>query len=186
MIHRLITVFFIVGCSTEPKDCAGVEGGIATIDDCGICGGNNENKDCLGECFGNNYGDEYNCSECSVYLWGNCYDIKTTTTLNLSGSRINGEIPPEIGNLKNLFQLWLYDNNLKGTIPPEIGNLTYLMDLNLSDNQLSGGLPEEICNLEFLWFFSISNNQFCPPYPSCINSFEIGVQDTSNCPYSTS
>ena len=42
LLYPLILAFFI-SCSTEPevKDCAGVENGAATIDDCGICGGDN-------------------------------------------------------------------------------------------------------------------------------------------------
>lgn len=32
-------IFLLFSCSTEPEDCAGVEGGSATIDNCGICNG---------------------------------------------------------------------------------------------------------------------------------------------------
>ena len=43
MIRRLIILLLIVGCnnSTAPKpdDCAGVVGGTAVLDDCGICNG---------------------------------------------------------------------------------------------------------------------------------------------------
>ena len=35
----LIILLFIVGCGTEPEDCAGVAGGTAVEDDCGVCGG---------------------------------------------------------------------------------------------------------------------------------------------------
>jgi len=43
LLYTLILSAFFISCSTEPedKDCAGVEGGSATIDDCGVCGGNN-------------------------------------------------------------------------------------------------------------------------------------------------
>ena len=37
MIRRLIILLLIVGCGTEPEDCAGVEGGNAYLDDCGGC-----------------------------------------------------------------------------------------------------------------------------------------------------
>ena len=36
-----------------------------------------------------------------VQLWGECYNIEETTELYV-GSELNGEIPPEIGNLTNL------------------------------------------------------------------------------------
>jgi hypothetical protein len=37
----LLSIILIVGCSTEPEDCAGVEGGTAVVDECGKCGGDN-------------------------------------------------------------------------------------------------------------------------------------------------
>jgi hypothetical protein len=48
MIRRLIILLLIVGCGTEPtsthheleqEDCAGVAGGTAIEDECGVCGG---------------------------------------------------------------------------------------------------------------------------------------------------
>ena len=39
MIRRLIILLLLVGCGTEPEDCAGVEGGTAVEDDCGVCNG---------------------------------------------------------------------------------------------------------------------------------------------------
>ena len=50
MIRRLIILLLIVGCGTEPEDCAGVLGGIAEIDDCGGCiGGDTGKEACEGE-----------------------------------------------------------------------------------------------------------------------------------------
>ena len=53
----LILSLFIFSCDEEP-DCAGVPGGSAKEDDCGICSGGttglvaNVSKDCRGECNG--------------------------------------------------------------------------------------------------------------------------------------
>jgi len=33
----IIPILFILSCSTEPEDCAGVEGGTAYLDECGTC-----------------------------------------------------------------------------------------------------------------------------------------------------
>ena len=44
---------------------------------------------------------------------------------------MSGGIPPELGNLANLTQLWLYGNELSGGIPPELGNLANLEGLHL-------------------------------------------------------
>ena len=38
---------FWCSAETEPEDCAGVSGGSSTIDDCGICGG--DNSTCIDE-----------------------------------------------------------------------------------------------------------------------------------------
>ena len=128
--------------------------------------------------------------------------------LDLGGSNLTGEFPPEIGNLTNLIELALYNNQLTGPIPPEIGNLTNLSYLSLGgnqltgsipseignltsmtmlklqDNQLNGDIPESICELNITWSdskrFRLYNNQFCPPYPSCIEDY-VGEQDTSDC-----
>ena len=150
------------------------------------------------------YYDLY-CSEGYVELWGNYYDIETTTNLDfyndditgiipphigclinltnlyLQSNQLTGEIPPEIGNLTNLEELILYNNQLTGEIPEEIGNLTNLNFLYLQSNQLTGEIPEEICNQGDI-NPSVGNNQLCPPYPSCISQSDIDSQDTSNCP----
>ena len=54
---------------------------------------------------------------------------------------MTGEIPPELGGLSNLTQLWLNDNQLTGEIPPELSNLSNLSELYLSGNGLTGCVP---------------------------------------------
>ena len=45
----IFPILFLLSCSTEPeaepKDCVGIEGGNAVIDDCGICEGDDNNGD---------------------------------------------------------------------------------------------------------------------------------------------
>ena len=124
-----------------------------------------------------------------VTLWGEVYSVENTTGLELYNNELTGEIPPEIGNLTNLFYLNLGYNQLTGSIPSEIGNLTNLIYLYLQSNGLTGEIPESICSLTNLNWSSywinlvysyIYNNQLCPPYPSCIEDY-VGVQDTTNC-----
>ena len=68
-----------------------------------------------------------NCiAEVEVELWGNCYNIQTTTQLNVSGAGLSGEIPAQIGSLSNLYLIDLSNNRLSGQIPLEIGNLINL------------------------------------------------------------
>ncbi|MDC0145592.1 right-handed parallel beta-helix repeat-containing protein [bacterium] len=52
----------VCGGENTDKDCAGVCFGQAIIDDCGICDGSNTDQDCNGECFGTAYID--GCSNC--------------------------------------------------------------------------------------------------------------------------
>jgi len=170
MIRRLIILLLIVGCVTEPEDCAGVAGGTAELDNCGVCEGD-----------GTIAGDGY------ALLWEECYtdstriitdysnDINGQTTLfaslSLENKGLTGEIPPEIGNLTNLTFLSLRNigfnnmNQLTGSIPPEIGNLTNLTDLYLDHNQLTGEIPSEIGSLTNLEDLHLHDNSLTGEIP---------------------
>ena len=79
---------------------------------------------------------------------------------------MSGEIPPELGNLANLTQLFLAENQLNGEIPPELGNLANLQGLLLHGNQLSGGIPPELgnlANLERVWLHGNQLSGEIPP-----------------------
>ncbi|XP_028755447.1 receptor-like protein EIX1 isoform X2 [Neltuma alba] len=52
-----------------------------------------------------------------------------------------GNIPREIGGLKQLESLDLASNRLSGEIPPSLAQLTFLGTLNLSFNNFSGKIP---------------------------------------------
>ena len=66
--------------------------------------------------------------------------------LGLAGLGIEDEIPMWIGDLANLTNVSLADNNLHGSIPASIGNLRNLDSLNLANNNLSGELPANFYN----------------------------------------
>ena len=52
------------------------------------------------------------CSEVTeIELWGEWYDIESTTEIYLYNQGLTGSIPPEIGCLTNLTNLNLYSNN---------------------------------------------------------------------------
>tara|TARA_Y100000588_G_scaffold322509_1_gene354512 strand:+ start:347 stop:967 length:621 start_codon:yes stop_codon:yes gene_type:complete len=105
-----------------------------------------------------------------VELWGECYNIETTTILDLSYSNLIGDLPSSIGNLENLTWLVLYGNQLTGSIPTEIGNLTSLFKLNLGNNQLTGSIPIEIGNLTSLFELSLVSNQLTGQIPTEIGN----------------
>ena len=57
----------------------------------------------------------------SVLLWNKYYDINKTEYIDLSN--VEGNIPSDIGKLKNLLYLKIRGKNIKGTIPNSIGYL---------------------------------------------------------------
>ena len=69
------------------------------------------------------------------------------TWLGLDDNRLNGVIPPQLGQLDRLQVLAMTLNELTGTIPPELGNLRGLEELSLALNRLTGALPPELGNL---------------------------------------
>ena len=68
-------------------------------------------------------------------------------------------IPPELGNLDNLADLNLMDNQLSGPIPPELGNLESLEYMYLRDNALSGPIPPALGSLNSLRILSLGHNR---------------------------
>tara|TARA_Y100001934_G_scaffold66425_1_gene82508 strand:+ start:1780 stop:2514 length:735 start_codon:yes stop_codon:yes gene_type:complete len=129
-------------------------------DECGVCDlvpSNDCEQDCNGIWGGDNEG--------YVKLWGECYNIETTTELYLYMNQLTGEIPSDIGKLINLEILNLNENQLTGEIPVEIGNLTYLTRLELYNNQLTGEIPPEIGNLTNLTYLRLHNNQLTGEIP---------------------
>ena len=86
---------------------------------------------------------------------------------------MSGEIPAELGNLPNLEDLNLSDNQLSGEIPAELANLSNLEDLDLSFNQLSGEIPAELGNLPNLGFLDLSFNQLRGEIPAELGKISI-------------
>ena len=74
-------------------------------------------------------------------------DLSELTRLDLSGNRLNGEIPAVLGSLSNLTHLDLSANLLSGGVPAELGDLSNLSRLSLDTNVLSGMLPDGLSRL---------------------------------------
>ena len=83
--------------------------------------------------------------------------------LDLRGNNLTGAIPPELGNLSNLEQLWVSGNGLTGAIPPEFSNLAKLQSLWLHQNQLTGELPEGLAALPLNDIDFSDNQGLCAP-----------------------
>ncbi|CAL5386036.1 unnamed protein product [Camellia sinensis] len=63
-----------------------------------------------------------------------------------------------MGNLVNLVELYMDNNNFTGPIPSTLGNLTKLTVLHLFNNHLSGFIPQEIGKLKSLQDLSFGND----------------------------
>jgi hypothetical protein len=80
-------------------------------------------------------------------------------------TQVSGEIPKEIGNIKNLKHLWLHSNKLTGPIPAEIWNLKNLQTIDFGRNSLTGSIPKEVGNLINIKTLSLYVNRLSGPIP---------------------
>jgi len=86
---------------------------------------------------------------------GNLTNLKE---VYLGGNQLTGSIPTTIGKSKNLTHLILFSNQLTGEIPSTIGNLVNLQELYLYNNKLTGSIPSTIGNLKNLWKLYVHGN----------------------------
>ncbi len=88
------------------------------------------------------------------------------TGLDLSGSGLNGKLPPALSNMASLERLVLNDNQLSGPIPPELARMTGLTHLHLNDNGLSGAIPAQLQSLASLKELNLASNRLSGPVPA--------------------
>jgi len=84
-------------------------------------------------------------------------DLTNLTNLSIYNNNEIIRLPESIGNLINLTKLWIEFTKLS-SLPDSIGNLTKLILLNISDNNLTS-LPDSIGNFINLQYLLIKNNQ---------------------------
>ena len=174
----LLSILLFVGCSTEPEDCAGVAGGTAVEDECGVCGGGGFSQDSL-------YCSDLNVLHDIIDLNDSLSFITSVrwsgdgrlTLLNVNDNQIS-QIPPSISTLTELNHLWLGNNHITEDIFQYISSLTNLNSLYLHNNYLSGEIPDTLCNIyKDLSYFYIGNNQLCYPYPTCFSDFPENINE---------
>ena len=90
----------------------------------------------------------------------------TVSQVQLQGNNLEGEIPPDIGNLTNVSTLYLHNNQITGSLPSQLGNLVSLTRLYLSNNQLTGSIPPELGSLTNLVIINFTQNQLNGSIPA--------------------
>ena len=110
-------------------------------------------------------------------------DLEALTWLWLDSNDLNGEIPPELGKLAYLESLHLSENDLSGEIPPELGRLTNLQSLVLSNNDLSGDIPPELGNLDELVWLELAGNRLTGCVPARLGAMPINDFEDLSLPF---
>ncbi|KAL6330185.1 hypothetical protein AAG906_040106 [Vitis piasezkii] len=78
--------------------------------------------------------------------------------------------PTGIGNLINLIDLRLNDNDLTGLIPISFGHLQKLQWFALSGNRIHGSIPSVLCHLRNLGYLDLSLNKLSGTIPGCFGN----------------
>ncbi|XP_047307785.1 receptor-like protein kinase 5 [Impatiens glandulifera] len=73
---------------------------------------------------------------------------------------MNGTIPFEFGNLENLKELSLFDNQFSGGLPENLGRLTGFQILRLWNNSFEGTIPQDLGRYSNITDFQVSSNKF--------------------------
>ncbi|KAE8675849.1 Protein NSP-INTERACTING KINASE 1 [Hibiscus syriacus] len=111
--------------------------------------------------------DEYSVDPCS-WAMITCSSENLVTALGAPSQSLSGTLSGAIGNLTNLRQVLLQNNNLSGEIPPQLGTLLKLQTLDLSNNLFSGPIPGSFGQLNSLQYLRLNNNSLSGPFPSSL------------------
>jgi len=112
--------------------------------------------------------------------------VLLTSLTYFKANGFTGQIPSELGLLKNLTYLYLADNSLSGEIPSELGLLQKLTYLDFYFNFLTGHIPSELGLLQNLTNLDLSFNSFSGQIPreltllTKLSSFVVGDLDFRN------
>ena len=102
----------------------------------------------------------------SVFTW------ERVKAINLREFGLTGVFPKQLGELSELFILFLGMNQLSGQIPAELGKLTKLGWLDLASNNLSGQIPTSLTEMTNLISLGLSDNNLSGPVPDGLNNLQ--------------
>jgi hypothetical protein len=99
--------------------------------------------------------------------------------LDLSGNRLVGSIPEEVGLLSasGVNLILLKSNNLGGSIPSELGALRTLRTLSVAMNQLAGDIPDFVWNYEDMVSLDLASNYFDGTIPEGVYFTSPNLRD---------
>jgi Leucine-rich repeat (LRR) protein len=101
------------------------------------------------------------------------------TRLYLQYNQLNGSLPEELGNLKELTVVNMANNDLSGPIPTELIQLSKLWSLNLENNQFSGSIPTFNCDSQ-LEYLLLKNNELCGEVPISLMCLDLSKLSLDN------
>lgn len=109
--------------------------------------------------------DEFSADPCS-WAMITCSSDNTVIGLGAPSQSLSGTLSGAIGNLTNLKQVLLQNNNISGKIPPEIGLLSKLQTLDLSNNGFTGNVPKTFGQSKSLQYLRLNNNSLSGAFPA--------------------
>ncbi|KAG8090012.1 hypothetical protein GUJ93_ZPchr0011g27136 [Zizania palustris] len=102
------------------------------------------------------------------------FSIQTLSVMfNLSHNNLEGAIPQEIGNLKNLVDFHAESNKLSGEIPSTLGECQLLQNLYLQNNFLHGSIPSSLSQLKGLQTLDLSSNNLSGQIPKFLGDITM-------------
>ncbi|KAK9907158.1 hypothetical protein M0R45_002403 [Rubus argutus] len=91
--------------------------------------------------------------------------------ISLGGNRLTGSIPMDLANISTLKSFVIDFNSFSGVLPPKLGDLPNIEEMFLTSNNFTGELPETFAKLITLTDFRISDNSFSGKIPNFIQNW---------------
>ncbi|KAF8022474.1 hypothetical protein BT93_F0096 [Corymbia citriodora subsp. variegata] len=92
------------------------------------------------------------------------------TVLDLHSKNLAGIMPPYIGNLSFLREVYLQNNGFRSEIHPQFGHLFRLRKLFLNNNSFSGQIPLKLSHCSNLLLLDLGNNMLEGNLPAELSS----------------
>ncbi|KAI9124823.1 hypothetical protein K1719_004150 [Acacia pycnantha] len=93
-------------------------------------------------------------------------NLKNIGRLGVSHNHLSGNIPQAVGECQSLEYLFLQGNLFQETIPLSLASLKGLRYLDLSQNNLSGSIPKDLQDIALLEYLNVSFNMLDGEVPS--------------------